>query len=209
MTHLYMIRHGDYVSLTSEPFDGGLSPKGIQQVGLLRDRLLREGLKADVLMASTLPRAMHTAEILASALQLTPLFEAGFEEWHNQDGSLTPDEFLRIWLELSHEQLPFHRFTPTSETWLEFKLRSLSALRLLLEEHQGKTIVLVCHGGIIETAFTYFLETSGFGFPKALVEARHTAITHWEQRDYPGFPGLWALRCFNDDRHLESLTAAV
>lgn len=208
MTHLYMIRHGEYVSLADEPFDGGLSARGVQQATLLRDRLAREGFKADVLMASTMPRAKHTAEILAPALQLTPQFDADFEEWRNDDSSLTPEEFLQAWIELPHEQLPFHRFTPTTETWLEFKLRAASALHRLLEEHQGKTIVLVCHGGIIETAFTYFLETGGFGLPKVLLEARHTAITHWEQTDYPGFPGIWALRCFNDDRHLESLVNA-
>lgn len=203
MTHLYMIRHGAYVGLPREPFDGGLSELGIQQATLLRDRLQHEGLKADVLMASTLPRAMQTAEIIAPALQLSPQFDADFEEWRNEDGSLTAEEFMRAWIELSHEQLPFYRWRPGTETWLEFKLRSLSALHRLLEQYQGKIIVLVCHGGIIETAFTYFFETSGFGFPKALVEARHTAITHWEQVDYPGFHGLWALRCFNDDHHLE------
>jgi probable phosphoglycerate mutase len=208
MTNLYMIRHGDYVSLTGEPFDGGLSPKGIQQTTLLRDRLVRESLKADVLIASTMPRAKHTAEILAPALQLTPQFDGDFEEWRNDDSSLTPEEFIRAWIELPHEQLPFHRFTPATETWLEFKLRAVSALHRLLEEYRGKTIVLVCHGGIIEAAFMYFLETSGFGFPRAVVEARHTAITHWEQGDYPGFPGVWVLRCFNDDRHLESLIHA-
>jgi broad specificity phosphatase PhoE len=41
MTHLYIIRHGKYIgNVDGKLVDNGLSPEGIQQAELLRDRHL-------------------------------------------------------------------------------------------------------------------------------------------------------------------------
>src|SRR5262249_22253167 len=73
MTNLYLIRHADYTfGLEDGKYrDLGLTPLGVKQAELLRDRLATTGeIKADVLIASTMPRARQTAEILAPALGL-------------------------------------------------------------------------------------------------------------------------------------------
>lgn len=83
MTHLYFIRHSDYLETLENGFyqDLGLSPEGIRQTERLRERLTRTGeIKADVLIASPMRRAKESAEILASTLGTPILFDQGLEE---------------------------------------------------------------------------------------------------------------------------------
>ena len=76
MTNLYLIRHGEAHSNVNPVIGGmkgdqGLTPLGRAQAQRLRDRLMRSGeIKADVLIASDLPRAAQTAETIAPALRL-------------------------------------------------------------------------------------------------------------------------------------------
>jgi 2,3-bisphosphoglycerate-dependent phosphoglycerate mutase len=206
MTQLYLIRHGDYLEIMEEKLvDHGLSTLGVRQVELLRDRMAKGLIKADVLVASTLLRAKQTAEMIAPALDLPIEYDMDFEEWRTQDGSLTDEQFVSKWYELSPEHIPYSRWMDGYETWMEFQLRATSAMHHLLLKYEGKTIVLVCHGGIIEASFVYFFGLSRFCFPKATVEAHQTAITHWAQVDYPGVSGIWVLQTYNDDRHLEGI----
>src|SRR5215471_7471458 len=152
MAHLYLIRHGDYIGeVDGKLVDHGLSPLGVKQAELLHDRLAATGeIKADVLIASTLPRAQHTAEIIAPALGLPVVRDPDVEEWRNEDGSLSEEQFLRMWKEVPREQRPYFRWVSTGENWVEFNLRASSALHRLMHEYTGKTIVLVCHGGIVQ-----------------------------------------------------------
>jgi len=56
MTHLYLIRHADYVYAEHDgrKRDLGLSPEGIQQVERLRERLARtKEIRPDVFISST------------------------------------------------------------------------------------------------------------------------------------------------------------
>lgn len=96
MTHLYLIRHGDFaIGLEDGRYSNqGLTPLGVRQAERLRDRLATGEIKADVLIASPLPRARQTAEILAPALGLPVVLDAAVEEWRNEDGSLSPNEFM-------------------------------------------------------------------------------------------------------------------
>lgn len=66
------------------------------QAERLRDRLARTGeITADVLIASPLPRARQTAEMLAPALGLMVTLDAEMEEWRNEDGSLSNEAAQR------------------------------------------------------------------------------------------------------------------
>src|SRR5215207_10364217 len=74
-TDLYLIRHGESVA-NVEPIiagmrsDAGLTDLGRMQAELLEQRLRSEGLRADQLYVSTLPRALETGDYVARALQL-------------------------------------------------------------------------------------------------------------------------------------------
>src|SRR3954469_17682935 len=103
MTRLVLIRHGESVSTVERRIGGirtcgGLSPLGFKQAEALAARLTRTGeIKAEVLLASTMLRALQTAEIIAPALgELPVLSEAGLCEHEpvpDCDG-LTYDEFI-------------------------------------------------------------------------------------------------------------------
>ncbi len=202
MTYLYLIRHGDYIlgPGTESYLDQGLSPTGINQAQRLRDRLSASGeIKADILISSTMLRAQQTAEIIAPALGLPIVMDAEFEEWRNEDGTLSPEEFNARIQNVPNHHKPFFRWVPNGENWMEFTLRSHSALHRVLSEHEGKTLVIVCHGGIIEASFLYFFELHAVNLRRAGVDVKHTAITHWHTSDEPDF---WILERYNDCHHL-------
>ncbi len=73
------------------------------------------------------------------------------------------------------------------------------ALNRIEQEYDGKTIVIVTHGGVIQAAFGYFFGISPVTIPGVAVE--NTSITHWVR---PEKPPRWTLKRYNDTRHLES-----
>src|SRR5437867_1180185 len=74
-TNLYLIRHGEAYSNVEAVIGGmkgdrGLTERGFAQAQALARRLATGEIHADVLYASTLPRARMTAELVAEALKL-------------------------------------------------------------------------------------------------------------------------------------------
>ncbi|HEU5367628.1 MAG TPA: histidine phosphatase family protein [Ktedonobacterales bacterium] len=206
MTYLYLIRHGDYtIGLEDGKYvDQGLTPLGVSQAERLRDRLAATGeIKADVLIASTLPRARQTAEVIAPALGLPVTLDEEVEEWRNEDGSLSPEEFAARAQAIPEGQMPFFRWVPGCENWLEFSIRADTAFNRIAREHAGKTIVVVCHANIIEASLAFFLGLSGAPLQRLNVLPGHMSITHWVQEaPMSGFLSEWLLERYNDRSHL-------
>jgi len=82
MLHLYLMRHGQAISLqawinsTRIP-NAGFSAAEIKQAEQLRMRLASAAnIKAGVLLFSLLRRARETAQIIATALELTNILSA-------------------------------------------------------------------------------------------------------------------------------------
>lgn len=205
MTHLYLIRHGEALETVQDgkTVEGGLSPVGVRQSELLRERLLRTGeIQPDVLIASPLQRARETAAVIAPVLNVSVVIDSDFEEWRADDHAvLSADEFNALWANTPDLQKPYLRFVPGGETWLEFSVRVQQALNRLLQEHEGKTIVLVTHGGVIQAAFLYFFGYTASVLPRAGVDIGNTSLTHWyRSANRP----RWVLERFNDTHHLLS-----
>ena len=201
-THLYFIRHGDYIEDVENGAyqDLGLSPEGIRQMERLRDRLERTGeIKADVLLASPMRRAKASAEILAPALGLPIIFDEDFAEWVCDDGTVPPDEFSAHWQQVPEEQKPFFRFMTGYETWLEFSGRVYSALNRVLQDYEGKTLVLLSHGGVLAASFQYFFGLSAAIPARVSLAAKNGSLTHWVQ---PEHAQRWVLERYNDYHHL-------
>jgi len=200
MTNMYLIRHATYDETANgvELENPGLSAEGIRQVEQLRDWLARtHDIAADVLIASSLRRAVETAEILAPVLRLPVLLEQELEERRGDGGSLSEEEFNARWQRLTEAQKPYYRWVPSGESWLEFAARVQVALNRIVEEHDGKTIVIVTHGDVIQAAFGYFFGISPVTIPG--VAAENTSITQWVK---PEKPPRWTLKRYNDTGHL-------
>jgi probable phosphoglycerate mutase len=203
MTHLYLIRHGDYYSTDEEGHlvDDGLNEMGVQQSERLRERLTANSVEFDVLISSTMLRAQQTANIIAPVLNLPITLDSQVEEWRNTDGEITVQEFSEKLRAVDPEQRVFMRPVPTAETWTEFMHRACAALNRITQEYDGQKIVIVCHGGIVEAAFMLFCEFSIMQAPPIVIDVKHTSITHWFLHQGQGTK-RWMLVSFNDTGHL-------
>lgn len=211
MTHLYLIRHGEAISAVKRTISNTrLSPFGIQQAERLRDRLAASGeIAADVLIASTMLRARHTAEIIAPALGLPIVFDEEVEEWRDGDADdMSFDAYQQNFKAVPFDQKPFFHLAPGAESWTQFMFRVCTALNRVIQEHAGKTIVIVCHGGVVDAAFFLFLGISTLQFPRAFFNTHNTSITHWHtvsSEEWIPLPQAWLLERYNDVMHLRDL----
>ncbi len=212
MTQLYLIRHGETLGAIHDIIgDTALSPLGIQQAERLRDRLATTGeIAADVLISSTLKRARQTAEILAPALKLPILFD---DEVHElRDGAadgMSEKEYRAKYGTVNFRETPFRQVAPAGENWGQFVLRVSTALDRILRQYEGKTIVIVCHGGVIGISFLYFFGINTVQYPRTGFDTSNTSITHWRKTTYADRPPRWRLIRYNDDMHLRDITSRV
>jgi broad specificity phosphatase PhoE len=208
-TELFLIRHGESVA-NVEPIvagpsgDAGLTDRGRRQAGLLEERLRAQPLQADRLFASTLPRALETAEFVSRALDLPIETNDELQELRpgRADG-LTFHEWRRRFpgLDEGLAATPFKPFSPGGESWASFLVRAGAALTDLVVEHQDQTLVVVCHGGVLEASFFLAL---GLGptSKRAKFAPLNTSITHWRHRSPADGEPEWTLVTFNDAGHL-------
>ena len=208
-TELILIRHGESVPNVQPVVGGmsgdpGLTERGRRQAARLEERLRSEGLRADRLFASTLPRALETAEYVSRALGLPIETDDELQELRpGQADGLTLAEWHSRFpgLEDGMATRPFQPFSPGGESWAVFLVRAGAALAGLVTDHPDQTIVVVCHGGVLEASFFLAL---GLGptSKQASFAPLNTSITRW--RHSPPTPGQaeWTLVTFNDAGHL-------
>lgn len=207
MTRLVLIRHGESVA-TVERFIGGmrscrgLSETGRRQTVALRDRLIRTGeIDADLLVTSTMPRARETAEILAPAFGEIPLIEEAGVAEHDPgpecDG-LSFDEFVARHGHVDWATEPYLHGFPGGETVAAFHLRAATALAELLAAHDDHTVVVVCHGGVIDVGLRALLNLPIVG--SFVLETVNTSLTELSRHG-----ALWRLVRYNDAAHLRDL----
>jgi 2,3-bisphosphoglycerate-dependent phosphoglycerate mutase len=209
-TRLVLIRHGESRASVDEIVGGhegcrGLSDRGRRQVEALRDRLAATGeVRADALLASVLPRAIETAEILAPALGGLPVDQdCDLCEQHPGEGDgLAWAEFQAKYRPEGWRFDPYEPMAPGGESVAEFNARVARALTKVAAEHRGGTVVVACHGGVVAASMISFL---GLPFQGGLVQlfSDNTSLTEWvlgdEDRDHPP---PWRLVRYNDAAHL-------
>ena len=212
MTDLYLIRHGEALGAVHDIIGNtDLSPLGILQAERLRDRLAATGeIDADVLISSTFKRARQTAEIITPALGLPILLDDEVQELRDGvGGGIHVDEYRAKFGEVNFRETPFRQVAPDGENWGQFVLRVATALDRIIHEYDGKTIVIVCHGGVIGVSFLYFIGAGSLQYPQAGFDTDNTSITHWARRSASGRSARWRLKCYNDDMHLRDIRSTM
>lgn len=208
-TTLVLIRHGESNVTVDRVIGGyrtcsGLSDLGRRQVERLSERLASTGeLAADVLIASNFQRAIETAEAIAPALGDLPIgIDPGFGE-HDPgpeiDG-MTFDGYVERF-GMPDWSDPHVDVFPGGETIAAFHSRVGSALARLFEVHRGRSIVVACHGGVVDAAFRQLLRTASTGGFE--LHTLNTSITEFVS----AASGEWRLRRYNDAAHLHGLPA--
>ena len=206
---LILVRHGDAHAGFHGPIAGpigcrGLTDLGRRQAEALRDHLATSGrVRADVLLASTVPRAIETAEIIAPGLGLevashdADLIEVATGEADGTDWSEYHDRFGSFDMEAE----PDRPFAPGGESWNGFHARVRGTLERLARQYDGQTVVAACHAGVIMATMRILL---GIGDPGTSAHLRptNTGLTEWEH-DPEG--ERWFLRSYNEAIHLVGL----
>ena len=213
-TRLVLIRHGESRSTVDQVVGGhegctGLSDLGRRQAEALAARLTYTGELSDatVLLTSILPRAVETAEIIGPALgELTAKQDCDLCEIHPGEGDgLSWEEFRSRYMPADGSRNPYRAWSPGGESWATFMARVGTALGDVARRHPGETVVIVCHGGVIEGSFAAF-GNQPLRRPFD-VSIENTSITEWARvEDAGGSPPpaevRWRLVRFNDSAHL-------
>ena len=206
-TRLVLIRHGESRA-TVECFLGGsrtctgLTDFGRLQAQALRDRLITgRDVSATVLISSNFPRAVETAQILAPALGSMPITIDS--DWGEHDPGpeldgmpwdVYIDKFgIPTWSD------PDEVMFPGGETVGQFHTRVVRTLRETVRKHEGDTIVVACHGGVVDAVMRHTLQMHQTGkFELHTLNTSITEIVHIEG-------SKWRLVRYNDAAHLAAL----
>lgn len=206
---LILVRHGDAHAGFAGVISGemgcvGLTEHGRRQAEALRDYLSKSSrVRADVLVSSTLPRAIETADIIAPGLGLETFGRScDLCEVHTGEADgLEWTEYATRYGSFSMEAEPDRVFAPAGESWNSFHDRVRQMLQRLSQEYAEQTVVAVCHAGVIMASVRLLL---GVPHSSAGAQLRHanTGLTEWE---YEPARERWTLHGYNEATHLLGL----
>jgi probable phosphoglycerate mutase len=208
VTRVVLIRHGESASnaggwLSGQETCGGLTSTGVAQAEALRWRLgADDDLRPDVVLVSTMRRAVETAEIIATPTGLVPEQRAELiERTSGEAEGLTVQEYAERYGKTPWSDWP-EPISPGGESGHDFSTRVLSATDNVVADHRGKTVWVVCHGGVIMVSAMQRWPggpTDAAALPA--VSPANTSINEWlvDARD------SWCLSRYNDHTHLVAL----
>ncbi len=203
---LILVRHGDAYAGFNGVIGGprgccGLTPVGRRQAEALGRHFAETGrVHADVLMASVLPRAVETAEIIAPGLGLGAVRQdCGLCEVHTGEADgLEWSEYTARYGSFDMEADPERTFAPGGDSWSSFHERVRGILERLADEFADRTVVAVCHAGVIVASMRVLLGLPWMGMG-AQLRPTNTGMTEWEHQVAPG---RWTLHSYNEHFHL-------
>jgi probable phosphoglycerate mutase len=207
--HLYFIRHGQsYVNLKDWQqgnIDAGLTELGQRQAAALAKWLPAHFSPVHVIYASTMRRARETAAAVAQAYGATIQFDDRLREIGNNrlDHSPWPNESLpKNFADYWASARPFSPIVyqdDLGETFMHFRTRVGLFIEQIAAQHRGQTVLVVCHGGVVEAAFDHIFNVGPWR--RCEVWDHNTAITHFEYIELPGRE-TWRIHCHNRVEHL-------
>ena len=211
-TRLVVIRHGE-AACNAEDFIGGhascrgLTDRGRRQVAALAERLERTGELdgADAVWTSVLPRAIETAAILAPALGRAASRSCDLCERHpgEADGLSWAEYEERYGAGTLPGVGPDVPLSPGGESWSGFVARAAGTLAGLARSHQGRLVVVVAHGGVVDASLIAFLGLATHG-PGVRFHAENSSLTEWQHTG-----ACWRLVRYNDAAHLAGVEGAL
>jgi probable phosphoglycerate mutase len=203
-TSLVLIRHGESVgnatrTITHWRTCSGLSDAGRAQCELLAKRLDHtEELHGAVLYASTVRRAVETAEFVAPVIGADIVLDERFAELdpgEDCDG-LTYEEIVAQHAPTWPVDDPEQSYYPGGETWSALHARVGEALADAVANHPGERIAVSTHGGVIDAALRLALDLPLRGrFDLFTLNTSLTGLTRTASE-------RWRLDRYNDTAHL-------
>ena len=177
-----------------------LTKRGLRQAEMLRERL--KGFKINAVYSSPLSRTVETAKIIAPRLRIRT--EKGLKERHF--GRLE-GRFMKDVEKEDKEAVEYFRKTRNFpyrdvETVEEMGERGLKALKKIAKANEGKTVLIVSHGGIIKAILRKIMSS-----PKPHAKRMEQANCSLNIISYGR--GRFSVKALNETRHLGNLITAV
>ena len=155
MTELIVIRHGETDWNREQRFQGQIDVP-LNATGHLQAQRLAQALageRFDALLRSDLQRARQTVQPLEQALAHAALPQAGWREqsFGLLEGLDVPTIKTRhpdLWSQWLRHDADYA--LPEGESVRQFHARVLAALRALAQEHEGRRLLVVTHGGVLD-----------------------------------------------------------
>ena len=152
MTKLILIRHGQTDANVNKQYcgfsDSPLNSKGKLQAKQLKDQF--KDIKIDAFYSSDLARAVETAQIIFPNEPIKVM--KNFREYNfGVFEGLTYVQIMVHYSDIYSKWIndPSTESIPEGDSYITFSERIREGLQLLLEENDGKRIVLVTHSGPI------------------------------------------------------------
>ena len=212
-TTLYLVRHGqtEYNRkriVQGRRIDSVLNDTGRRQAEALAERFADVPL--DALYASTMRRARQTACLIAACHPgLAVHHDEDLEEmsWGRFEGEPTTDAVLDAFGDIKAEwrEGRFDRAVEGGESVLDVQKRALRAVRRILREQPGGTVLVVAHGRFLRVLIASLLEEE-YGLKNMhRVEHANTGVNHLSWDD----EGVCSARLLNCTAHLETAGEAL
>ena len=206
--HLYLVRHGQsYINLPAyqpKNEDTALTDLGQRQAACLAPWIRQEITALDAMYVSTLRRTRETAAPLIKVFDVAPLFVDSVREFGTNRADHKPwpndqlPEYARFWGS-SQPFDPISVNVPGGETYVHFRARISIFIEQLIRQHADETVLVVCHGGVIEVAFDYCFNIGNWRHTE--IHADNTCVTHFEYVNHPDRE-RWKLHYHNRLDHL-------
>lgn len=157
-TRIILIRHGQTLWNTQTRIQGhtdiGLDALGRWQARQLGQALAHEPISA--VYASNLSRARDTAQALATALNLSVAIDDGLRE--RGFGRFEGSTFAEIEARWPDQAERWRRRDPDfgppgGEVLSEFFDRCVQAVHAIASRHEGATVAMVTHGGVLDCLY--------------------------------------------------------
>ena len=203
-TKLCLIRHGETSWNTERRLQGHtdipLNTKGVLQARQMAQALKNTKLFFDVLYTSDLKRAADTANAIVELFGVEARVDSALRERHFgalQGLTIQEAQLLQPVIWQAHITRDLEHDLEGGESIAQFALRVQTALDKIQEQHSGKTILLVSHGGTLDMMYRI---ASKQALTTERVASVPNASLNWiTHRQGDG----WSIEKWADTRHLE------
>jgi probable phosphoglycerate mutase len=196
---LLLIRHALPVRVEGE--EGTAADPELAELGHAQARALAEylaGEHIDALYVSPMKRAVQTAEPVAQQLDLEPIYDDELAEFDRQSHFYIPIEELKEEKDERWDDLISGRWGADGEVDPQtFKSVVVEAVERVIAANRGKTVAVVCHGGVINAYFAHML---GLEFPM-FFEPAYTSIS----RVLASSAGQRQVKSINEHAHVRTM----
>lgn len=207
MQELILVRHGQSVHHI-EGLTGGWTNTPLTELGRQQAKLTGQELKellpnsSVAFYSSDLERALQTAQIIGSILEISPIAEEALRELHwGIAVDMTLEEARKLERKRTEPLLDWVPF-PEAESWRMLHERITPFLEKLDRAEPG-TVLIVSHGNAIEECIFWWLEfplelRRKLSFVVAPCSITHLCTNDWQQK---------VVAFTNSVNHLQSLSS--